>query len=244
MGRHKSLNRQPRQQPVRPRQESSSLYHTPPQLPARRNPIVAHSVLTSEEDNGSRPPLCVATKKLLLQDIEENGGLHVFSLSYLRAARPQTYDATEYRLKQVQNYIYQLKQLNDTKYLLQLSHFGVFAASRLSQFFAPDEPTIPTPSPLSQTPTTPPRFHDIPLSPPVPTFTSPSRYHRTTANTMSSSSSNALTIRSTATHHDEYEGLLLCSLCAGVLGMSCFLILVSRFIRPDHYEFDLPGTQP
>lgn len=187
MAPHKSLNRQSRQQAVRQRQ-SPSLYHHPPQLPAIRNTAAAHGLLTSDSEDGSAydnlpqhgsngrpPPLCLATKKQLLQDIEENGGLHVFSLSQLRLSRPKTFDGNKELLRQVQNYIYQLKKLDDTRYLLKLNQYGVLASSRVSHCFSPEPlPTPAQPLPI-EFPPTPTLIQEVPTPISEPTFGSPSR---------------------------------------------------------------------
>ena len=237
MVQYKSLNRQPRQQPIRPRRGSSSLYHTPPQLSAVRTTTPSSSVSSFDDDTGAAndqrpvsglqprlPPLCVSIRKKLLQDIEENGGLHVFKLSQLRKARPRVYDDNEKLLRQVQNYINFLKKINDANYLLLLSQHQVLAASRVSQFFPstdsilspqPDssplvlQPSDSHPTSSATTPLTPVRPQYIPTSSPAPVFTSPSssRYNRNSGHTMSSSNSNALALRPMATNHDECEGM-------------------------------------
>ena len=210
---HRSLQRQPRQQAARTRR--TSLYHAPPQLSSANNPVRGLLGIADEDsltdnnnlprERGYKPPLCVAKKKQLLHDIEDGGGLQVFSLSKIRLARPNFYDDPEYVLKQVQNYVYQLKNFDDTKYLLQLNHYGVLASSRLSHFFSPGSPAsqpattpqtpaLPLPTDSQPTPaffpelstpipestfTSPVRNNRNSTTTPIPTFASPSRYNRT-----------------------------------------------------------------
>jgi hypothetical protein len=224
MTRHRSLQRQPRQQEARTR--GASLYHHPPQLGASTNGNLNISDENSVTDNnnipqelGDRPPpLSLAKKKRLLQDIEENGGLHVFSLSQLRQARPQFYDEPDYVLRQVQNYVYHIRNYDDRRYLLLLSQYNVLASSRISHFFSPESASQPS---TPQTPAPPLQTADSqPPALPEATFASPARHNRRSTfasplrssaprfvSPMSSvaSSSNALALR--PGNHDEVEGM-------------------------------------
>ena len=183
MSGHKSLHRTPRIQPRR------------------------------SETTGKNPQLCAAKRKQLLHDIEDGGGIQVFSLAQIRADRPDFYDNPAYVLKQVQNYIYQLKRLKDSEYLLRLSKFNVVATSRVSTFFSPTTEAcaaLPSPSP----PSTPLLSVASPPESPTPIFESPfqtpspRRPNYYTARMSSSSGHNALALRPIPTHHDEVEGML------------------------------------
>jgi hypothetical protein len=161
----------------------------------------------------SKPPsLPAAKKKQLLQDIEDGGGLHVFSLHQLRLSRPDFYDNPEYVLRQVQNFVYRLKQLSDNEYLLKLSHYQVVASSRVSHFFA--SPNVLSPSSDS----TSTQQDPVETSrPPTDTFQTPSEIPNSQfltpppriSNSLSRMNSSALALR--PTHHDECEGLLFAS---------------------------------
>jgi hypothetical protein len=227
MTRHRSLQRQPRQQEARTR--GASFYHHPLQLGASTNAILNISDEGSVTDNNkiprglgdSRPPpLSLAKKKQLLQDIEENGWLHVFSLSQLRQARPQFYDEPDYILRQVQNYVDHIRNYDDRRYLLLLSQYNVLASSRLSHFFSPESASQPS---TPQTPALPLQTADSQPTPALPEATfaaSPERHNRRSTfaspsrssvprfvSPMSSvaSSSNALALR--PGNHDEVEGM-------------------------------------
>lgn len=232
MTRQRSLQRQPRQQEARTRR--TSLYHHPPQLGASTNTnstisdedsITDNNNIPQELGDSRPPPLSLAKKKQLLQDIEENGGIHVFSLSQLRQIRPQFYDEPEYILRQVQNFVYQLRNCEDSRYLLLLNQFNVLASSRLSHFFSPESASQPS---TPQTPALPLQTADSQPTPTLPeatfasparhnqrsTFASPSRYNRVSlpssaprfVSPMSSvASSNALALR--PGNHDEVEGM-------------------------------------
>ena len=222
MTRHKSLIRQPRQQEVRTRR-STSLYHTPPQRPPTvTNRIVPHNLLTLEADRlihedflqeeDRLPPISELTKAQLLADIEENGGLTVFSLKRLKLAKPDIYNLPKPALRQIQNCVSQWKKLDDVKYLLLLSHYNVRAGSRHPLYYAavdsnlelsPQSPNKAIqPTPISHLP--------LPSSAPT-TFASPSRYNwnQSAMSNNNLQSSNALTIHSClqSTHHNEVEGM-------------------------------------
>jgi hypothetical protein len=239
MTRHRSLVRTPRQQEARTRR--SSLYHSPPQLTVT-NPVATNSVINSANDRAiaestgtsdNLPPsrrrkqlargLNEYTQQKLLQDIEVNGGLQVFSLARLVKEKPDNYggilvDGTQDKdlLRQVQNCVKEWKKLTEARYLLLLNHYGVRAVSLQSSSFIPDQPIVAaplvpliyTPSILPIPPTIEPSsaINQVPTSPPIttPTFTSPprSRRHPTSMN-----SSSALVVRPVpGTHHDEVEG--------------------------------------
>lgn len=159
----------------------------------------------------SKPPLSAAKKKQLLQDIEDSGGLQLFSLHQVRISRPDFYDNPDYVLRQVQNFIYRLRQLPDNEYLLKLSNYQVVAASRVSDLFSPTEVLSPPPN------STPVPFDPVEtstnalqtsseisttqfLTPPPRVSNGPLRMSLTAGN-------NALALR--PTHHDECEGSLL-----------------------------------
>lgn len=266
---HRSLTRTPRQQAVRTR---SSLYHTPPQ----RSPL-ANSVAPSNSDDNEttaateerRPQirrnqgLKEHLQKQLLKDIEDNGGLRVFSLARLVNEKSDTYGGVDSTLRrQVQNCVDRWKRQTDSEYLLLLNYFGVRAASLQSSFYPshsessivaviPETDTrIEASSSLSfqsssrernrSTSSQVPRSQQInePQSSfPTQTFISPSRYSR-----HSNMNTNALALRPMAGINDGFEGKFASFLLHYILKPDNFLILCRGDNRPDHGQLNLPRT--
>ena len=179
-----------------------------------RNPRIQ---LERSRTTRTKSQLSAATKKQLLQDIEDSGGLHVFSLQQLRAKRPDFYDSSKETLRQVQNLIQVLKKLDDSEYLLKLSSYSVVATSRVSNLFSPTTEEACLSSPTPRVPSVPP-----PETPHTTSsianeqvttesaFLTPPRRTNYTSTRMSSSSGqhNALALRPIPTHHDEDKGML------------------------------------
>ena len=99
---HRSRTRTPRQRQVRTRQPS--LYHTPPQ----HSPLANSVAPSTSDDEGSENDNCSANEvrrpktrrsqglkehlqKQLLRDIEDNGGINVFSLARLVYEKSDAY---------------------------------------------------------------------------------------------------------------------------------------------------------
>ena len=247
---HQSLKRTPCQQTVRTR---SSLYHTPPQRSPVANSVApscpSDDETTTAEERRPRTRRSQGLKehlqKQLLKDIEDNGGLRVFSLARLVNEKSDTYGEVDSTLRrQVQNCVDRWKRQTDSEYLLLLNYFGVRAASLQSSFYPrysestaveviPDtrrlNPTLSVPiqpsshqqirSSLSQFP--PPHQINAPLSYATQTFTSPSRSSR-----YSNMNNNALVLRSTSGMNDGFEG------------MYQFFTLLNRMIPSLFYQFD------
>ena len=250
---HRSLTRTPRQQRVRSR---SSLYHTPPQ----RSPL-ANSVEPFTSDNETtvaaeerRPQtrrnqgLKEHLQKQLLKDIEDNGGLRVFSLARLVNEKSDTYGEVDSTLRrQVQNCVDRWKRHTDSEYLLLLNYFGVRAASLQSSFYPSHRLASTTVEVIPETDTHIRESTSLPFkssllerdrssssqfagsqqinerqsSYPTQTFTSPSRYSRHL-----NMNTNALALRPMAGINDGFEGKFA-SILYHVLQPDNFLTVLS-----------------
>jgi hypothetical protein len=242
MTRHRPLVRTPRQQEVRTRR--SSLYHSPPQRSSVANPVASNRVITSEDNRAAAessgtsedlPPrartqqlargLNEATQRKLLEDIEKNGGLQIFSLARLVKEKPDTYGGKRVNgsqdtalKRQVQNCVKEWKRLEEAQYLLLLNHYGVRAVSLQSSFYIPDQPVgaaspvplISNPEPIPATPPIiePSSIDQVSTLPSITTtnFISPPARVSRSATTMNYSS--ALVVRpAPGNHNDEVEGM-------------------------------------